>query len=512
MPRISDYGAPETESQAPMEISARPIEEAGQMGRAVQNFGREVSQIEDKAAARAAQEEAADAQYQGANLRAAYSDKLNQQIQQGTVDTEGLMADYQKQVDSTSDKFETSHGQLAFERQATLTKSMLLRSAVSAKSKLAGAQAKAKILGSIDADSSALENDPSSFPAVIQANKTSIDDQVAVGGLPANIADKIKHESSVELAKGAVRGWAKMDPDTADKMLNQGAFDAYFNGDTKAQMQGYINTVKSAKATDLVRQDMVERKAKEKRAEAWKIQNLDRMEKGLVTGEEVVKAAENKILGYDDAKEQLSMIHKVATEKMKSNPAIVNSLTRRIFADDSDPNKITNSAQIDSETAKGNINIRDRNMMVRLIDDTPEGRDNKQNKNRLYKFMEAQLVKKDSMTGMSDPMGEENMANATRHLQEQVQEYTKAGKNVKDLYDPQNKDSFYNQVLQYKLSSKDVMRANVQQMKAQSGALSAVRGADKTQAVIPRATNVDGNKEDIGNWINRIRSQKEKTK
>lgn len=517
MPRITEYGVPESEGQAPMEVNSRPIEEAGQMGRAMQRFGADISQAEGEYNQRAGQEEAADAQLQGANLRASWSAKLNQQIQQGNVDTESMMQDYQQQVDDTSDKFSTPHGQLAFQRQASLTKGMLMRSAMNAKAKLAGAQAKANVQAGLDSDSSALFNDPSSFPAVMQANMSAIDDQVETGGLPASAADKIKHDYGVELAKSAVRGWAQLDPDKAEQLLmgtnnnGKGAFDQYFNGDVKSQMVGYINTVKSAKLTDQNRLDALEQKAKVAQAEAWKVKNIDKLEKGTLTADDILKAGHQGILGYDDMKEQLGMIDKMAKQESHSNPAVINSLTKRIYADENDPTRITNSSDIDKEAAKGNITVEDRSRLVRAIDETPDGKNMRVNRKQLYSFMEAQLVKKDSMIGMADPLGEKNLAQATQQLQSKEAEYTKAGKPLSELYDPNNKDSFYNSVLQFKLSPKDIMRANTNQMKMQSGAKSAVMGADKAQAILPRQS-VGDQKESPADWISRVRSKKEDTK
>lgn len=511
MPRIEEYGAPQVESQVPLEVSSRPIEEAGQMGRALTHFGQEFDQVTDMRYKRMAQEEVANAQVDFANARADWTNKLNKQIQEGKVDSKQLMSDYQDSVDEMSDKYETSHGRNAFDRQAALTKGMLLRGAVNAQAHLAGIQQIQKHQTSLDSNSNAIESNPAEFLSVYRAHMDGIDAQVETG-LPANTAEKLKTEDAKKLAVAAVRGWIQIDPDKASDLLtgkgtaeNKGAFDDFFDANTKHILMGEINTQKRAQEVDASRADAAEKKAKEKAGEAWKIRNLSRLENNELSAKEVIQAARNGTLDYSAAKEQLSMIDRNAKEKARSNPQLLMDLHSRIFLAEADPRKISNIAQIDDYAAKGLISISDRTKLAKEVDSTPEGQARRSQKKVLLDYMKNQLVN-DKALGASDPDGAQHYSNALEALNQKEEQYKAAGKPVTDLYNATSKDSFYSQVLQYKRSPRDVMRANMERMRAQSGAQSAVQNADRTKAVLP-AVDANGTQLSPDEWMKRRKGE-----
>ena len=502
MPRITEYGngAPSVDVQAPpLEVSNARMNEAGSMGRAIRQFGNQIEEGMDYQYKRVAQEEVSNAQVDSADMRADSTIKLNEQIRQGTVDVEGLKTEFQEYVDKQSEKYQTDHGRNTFLREAAATRGSLVRSAAVASATLAGEKAKANKLAALDRDSSTIYDNPEMFPGAYESHMQAIDDDVQAGVLPAAMAGRAKHEEGLELAKSAVKGWAQNDPDKAQKLLDSGYFNSFFNGDTKAQLQGYIHTQKSAQEVDSRRQETAEKKAKEKNAEAWKIKNMDRLENNQLSAKEVIRAAQKGVLSYDDAKEQIMMIDRNAREKSKPNSALELQLSSEIFRGDLDSSQMM--AKIDSFAAEGKINIATRSRLLKGLDSTPQGQAAKLGRAGLSKFIQKQLIGRDEMSNVSDPSGAQNAAMAYQLAFEEEQRYRDEKKPVADLYDPQNKDNLYDKVLRFKRSSKDVMKARIETMRAQNGAKGAVLNADKTKAAVPRNPG-----ESIQAWLTRQRA------
>ncbi len=495
MPRIQDYGAPEVEASVPLEISSQRIEEAGQMGRAISSFGTEVENLASAHYRNQARQEVSNAQVQWSEARADAQNQLDQQIREGKVDTEKLTDDFQKYVDKNQDQYQTAHGRQVFNYQAARTRSMLLRTAVHAQSVLAGQQATDNRIAAMDNDSNAVESHPENFADIYGAHMAGIEEDVNSGALPATLEGKAKHEAGSALAVGAIKGWAKLDPDKAQKILDSGAFDTYFNAEKKDRLEAYIHSVKSAQETDLRRQDFVEKKAAEKREEAWKIAHIEGIENGTLSAKEIMKAGHSGELSYQGMKEQLAMLEHVTKERTKPNYALRNELTQRIYADDSNPNKIKYISQIDEYAAKGLLDIPTRNSLVKALSGTEEGKTTLGARKQLNKFMEKQLAGKDEMLGVSDPHGGEKLSDAYTMLEHEEEVAKKAGTPMKEVY-----DKFYSTVLQMKPSGHDIMKSRTDLMRAQSGAKTAVEGADKTKAVFTRLPN-----ESMDAWIKRRR-------
>lgn len=520
MPTIKEYGQEVQAANPALDISARPIQEAGQLGRAVQRFGAVVSDVGEAVYKRQAQEEQDNAQVDAAANRAEMSADIDSQIKSGNVSVEGTLERYSQKVDTQSDNYQTRAGRRMFNRQAEINRAMIFRTASDAQSHLAGENAKLAQQDILRHDTLTVENNPTAYAEVVHARIDAIDQQVLDGNLNSTTATQLKTLHGKELAQAAVRGWAKNiedngnGPEIADAMLNgtkendhKGAFDEVLDSDSKSQLNHMINAYKSAREVDANRVDRLEKKAQEKKADAWRVANFGRLENNELTAKEVVIAVQNKILSPQEGEHQLSMIDRNVKQSSKTDHALLNDLTSRIYLSPDDPNKIDSVRQIDEWAAKGLLTITDRNRLAKAIDTTDEGKNLKSNKKVLIDYMKSQLVKTDKSLGIQDPEGEKNFASAFQNLQALEDQYRQENKPVSSLYDPLSKDSFYNRALAFKKSPREIIRSTTDRMRAQTSADKAGAQADKTKVVLPRTTE-SGEKLSPEEWMKRRKGTK----
>lgn len=447
MPRIEEYGAPSVEGNVPLEVSSRPIEEAGQMGRAVQNFGKQFDQLADEQYRRNAQEEVANANADGAVSRANASGALNSAIQEATkngtnIDAKQLVSDYQDSVDEQADKYTTDHGRNAFTRQAALTKAILIRGGIHAQAQLAGSQATAQHQKAVDANSQAVFQNPSDFLNILRAHNEGVDSQVETG-LPANVAEKLKTQDGKLMAMAAVRGWMQIDPDKAEALLNgegtpdhKGAFSQFFDDNTRHQMQGEIDQKKMHNIAAIGQADRLEEKALKAKTEKWKTNNFDQVMDGSMPIANVEKAVHNGQLTPEAGKEQIALIQRAGAGEHRTDWSLYNSLAKRIGDE-----QYIDESEIRKHFGRGltKSNVKD---LLDMNGNTDEGKELNVQRKAMYNQIDATARFKDPITQGYSALGEQKRGMAKSDLIKAEKAARDGGGRASDVYDPTNKAYF----------------------------------------------------------------------
>ncbi len=494
MPKINDYATPQASAKMNAFESSSGLRQGGETGRAMQRAGAVIEDVGDMVYRRQAQEETSDLNAKFAEARAEWANTIDEETRNGTIDAGKTSEKIQDYVNNMNQDISTAEGRRMFDREAARLNGFVLKGASKAQAQVAGAKAEANWRSALANNSSVLNTDPSDFEATYQSTMDSIDDQVESGGIPATIAEKFKLETGRELAKSAVRGWANLNPDIAEKKLNKGEFDKYFDGDTKAQMQGYINSQKSAAEIEGRRQEKAFEDAKKKRSEAWQSKNLGALVNGQLPTKDII---DSKDLKYDDKVAMLKLQDWASKERVQLDPAVENELFRRINLGDQDPQQIQDISQLVPFVGRG-LTPASVEKLSGWIDNSPAGRVKKDNRKNVIDYATARLVKKDSF-GMSDPKGEMLLNQFIADLQAAEAEYIKEGKSTSALYNPHSKDYFGLESDKYKRSQKDIMKDTVQDMRKAS-IKNQVDFNPKTQSSLPRQEG-----ETIDAWLKRRR-------
>lgn len=489
MPQIEEYNS-QVGAQGPVGGLDPRVEAAGAVGRGIEKLGQTITSAEDMLYKRKEQAETSDIYAQAASMRVDYHDKIQKGLQDGNLDTEKLKSEFQDEISNYSQNISTSGGQDYLHRQAARLQGEITRKAVIGQSHIAGIQAAQDLQSGMNSDSNALMSDPTQFQDIVDASQERTDAMIKAGSVNPGQAEKLNQTFEQEYAKAAVRGYANLNPDFAKKKLDDGEFDDYFNSDVKKQMYAEVKQYSHAKEID--NKDTQKKLDDEAQAktEAWKQDALGKMIKGNLTANDILKAKDT--LSFADQKEMLAMKDAMTRQEYKSDPRTMNQITNKILLQDGDPQKITDMSQLRPYLEKGQITPRDVTFLNGMIAKTPEGQAANANRKNLFDYAKADLVKKDSMTGMADPQGEANLARFTVDLHGKEADLRKQGLPISDLYNPRSKDYFGNNLTQYKKTQQQVIQDMANQARGIRSAPPTVNSQGVTLPNQPTATQTPG--------------------
>lgn len=120
--------------------------------------------------------------------------------------------------------------------------------------------------------------------------------------------------------------------------------------------------------------------------------------------------------------------------------------TNQLFADlhrtPDDPQRITGTGQIIDAFAKGHVNKDDFNFLMKQATDlrTEEGEKLASIKSEFLKGYEVAITKPNALSGVHDPLGDQNFYRFHRFVEDNVDAYVKEGKNPADLFNPSKPD------------------------------------------------------------------------
>ena len=455
MPKIREYGAPELGYQRDGVTSTARYAPDGESGRAISRFGEHLTDLGDSVYRRQEQEETSNINAEFSTLSADVTTELDEQVRDGTINAQEYAEKLQERINKFDQNIETGAGRRSFERNSAQLQSQAFKRASRGQAIVAGARAEANVKTEMGNYSSSLFNDPGNFDVYHQRMFDSIDDQVETGALKASDAEKLKYAAGSDLAKSAVRGWAQLDPNVAEQKLTSGEFDRYFDGDTKAQMQGYINQQRTAGETEKNRVEAQIKKAEKARTDAWYETNLSKIIQGNLDTKQIMNSPLKP-------REKMSLLRAVNANAIRggtSNPRVVNYIRQRILLPAGDPYKIVDVQQfidrvgIDlSMTGLGKLNS--------FLQKTPEGQAMVDKERRLMDFAKKGIANRGFMSSGfgTDINSEKNISQFMDDYQAAKQAMIKEGKNPSALVDPNSKEHYFgNKISAYRLSGQQVV-------------------------------------------------------
>ncbi len=470
MPRINDYyGTPELNAQEQPLDSSVSLTQPGEQGRALSNFANTVSNIGDAVYHREAQEEVSDLNAKFSEARAQWTDKINQQTREGNVDPQKLRDEYQQYTNKMSEGIKTSAGRDYFDRQAGRLGGLILKNSSHAKAMVAGQKAITDYTQSLNISTANLDQNPENFKDELGFQMDGIESQVATGVIDSKTGEKLKVAASKELAKGAIRGWAKLDPEKATEVLNRGEYDKYISGEDRSAMLGYINQQSLAKEMEFKKAERNKDNADKLRSEAWQQKALPALAKGGLQTQAILDSpmAPNEKIRW------LKLQDEFIKDSAKSDPRVKNEIARQLLLPDDDPNKkVHGVADMADYVGKG-LNLADVEQLQTFIDKTPEGKAQKESRHRLLDAAKHIIVKQDLSTGLdiTDETTEYNLSSFTESLLKKEAEFRQEKKNPMDLYNPSSKDYFLNNAQAFKKSPTQVMADKAKAMQRQTNIL-----------------------------------------
>lgn len=446
-------------------------------GRGIEEAGRSITDAGSILHQRQTQAETSDAYASVAEQRANMMMRVQQETAEGTLDTAKVKQDYQDWVEKQYDTYNTTGGKDAFTRASARAGGSLLQSAARGQAIVAGNRAKDNLTSLSNVNSNLVEKDPSQFADLHESQTEAIQAQVDAGALTQPQAEQIKKAMSVELAKGAVRGYMqsdyenikaavvasgdKVDPNTprlntALSALDHGVFDEFLDSDHKEALRRELRGNQTA-AQSAGKQALAQRQtAIDAQGEAFKVNSYEKLLNNSLSPEDVTKAARAGTITADEQLKMYHLINESGKEQSATNPSVKNDLMHRVLLPDNDPRKISDPMQVAYMVGNG-ISHRDFQDINQAIKMVPGNRVNSYNEAQLQKVA-AQRIGKD------DPDSQYKLMLFNNEVQQAKQNALKAGEPIGPLFDANSPKWLGSKIQNYVSSQQDILRAQAARM------------------------------------------------
>lgn len=430
-----------------------------------ENFGRAVTNVGEMLQKREEQSELSQLQVKVSEINAKHTIKWEETLKTADPNDKEVVTkfneEFENELSAVTENINTRAGQLFFEKQSAGLKGSFLEATTRGQAELAGRAAKLNYSKSLDNYTTGLVSDPSSFGKMLQMHEDGLQAQMQ-SGMPRHVADQLRYEGSEKLALSAINGWIKLDPKGTINDLKNGKWDTFIDGEKKRVMLGRADEEISGRLADEERARAVAERAKKAAQEDTQKQFLDMLEKDELTWEMISKS---NLDGFGSgSREQFRQMMKAKAERPpKTDPATFRALYERINLPDGDPKKITSEAELNEYVIRGSLQYDDLNNLRDEIQGTKttEGKNIIAMKKKVMDAAEAALVKKNNLTGISDPIGEENMLRFQSLFFAQYKELKKAGKSDIELLDPDSKDYLGKHIVSFRRTPQQQMQDQV---------------------------------------------------
>lgn len=450
MPKIREYGSPELNFQEVPVQGYGELRGGADSARSLQRLGGAIEDVGNQFYQREVQEETSDVNANFSQLTAEVTEEIESATQDGSINSEEYLNKLQPRIDSLSEGLSTPAARRSFERNAARLRAVAIKKSSRGQALVAGAKAEANVTSEIANYSSSLFSDPEGFHDNLDAMHASIDDQVSSGGLPAAAAEKLKLTSARDMAKAAVGGWARLDPDLAEKKLHSGQYDGYLNGDQKKEMQTYIDQQRRAQLAEINRAEAAERRADKLKSDAWMEKNLKQIIKGDLSTKSIMDSPLKP-------REKMSLINAVEANAKdgggRTDPRVKNQIMGAILN-----GRVTDVQQFVDQVGKG-ITLKDLGELNNFLAKTPQGEAQIDGEKRLFELAKKALGNKDPMSGgyTTDADSEYNISRFMAAYQRKKEEMIKDKKPLSDLVNPDSKDYFGFRVKEFKKTPQQIL-------------------------------------------------------
>lgn len=449
MAQIQEY-MPETDAQQPVGGVSPNVELSGSVGRSIERLGGTLEEGGSELYKRQAAQETADVYSAFADQRALYSAKVQQGVQDGSLDVDKLKQDFDDQTSKIGDGISTAQGRNYFERQQSRLRGHILQMATVGQAQVAANDARSKWQSAVGTNSSVLMEHPDQFEDVYHQGLESIDNLVQSGGLPDKMRGKAAEQMGVEFAKGAIRGWMDVDPGKARAMVESGGFDQFLNTDQKKGMLNEIKTSERADTAEDARADMAQKRAQKATEEKWGQDNFAALQNGSLSPKSVIQAVQQGKISPEKGEHYISAIKNEASGEAKTDIRLYNNLADRITNPESqDP--IVSRDELLPLAGKGKLAVDGPHSLAtldKLFNRTPEGQAMMQGQKQLFDSAKKTIRFKNDLTNTYDTLGENKLAQFY-HDFAQAKANLPAGHKPSELVDSSNPLYFGNRLDSY---------------------------------------------------------------
>ncbi len=489
MPVIRQYGDAKVNAPGPIQqMRVSPDDLGAAQGRALSSLGESVQSVGEVVAKRLDQENTSDVTAKLTKANAELAVKLQQTLRTAEPGDKKPFEDYQKEVDdklgAIGDQATSTTARKFYEETSAHIKGQLYKTSADGQADLAGTKAVADYKTALNSISTTVLADPTSVGLQQQIHAQAINNLVATGQLPRDKAIELQTKGDQEIAQAAVRGWTNLNPDYAKQKLTGGEFDKYLDADHKHMLYGEIDTAKRAKDIELERQQRLADKVLQKQQTQTQNTFLQGINDGTTSAKDILNSNLEPTGG--GSKEQFLQILKRANEseeKLKTDPGTMIALMQRIHLPDGDPKKLVDENELNDYFGKG-LSFHDLNSLRDEMQgkQTEAGKIESEMKKQVFEIAKGKLTKSNPLTGLRDPVGDEQLAKWQSAFFEEYKQRRAKGESARELLDPSSSKYLGSNISQYVRSQQQIMRDLVPRRSAPEQTLSGNPATPNTQS------------------------------
>ncbi len=480
MPRIEEY-LPQVEASGPVGGTSPNLDQVQAAGRGISDFGTDLTQSLDLVQRRQEQAETSQASATFSDLRASYNQQIQDGVQKGTLDSQAIVDQYDKDVADQYDSYSTPGGKDYFNRQAARLRGTVLRNSMHGQATVAANNAKSDWTTSLNNDQNTVTSDPTQFGDVLDSYQERAGAMVDNGAVSDHDSDTMVQDAGKKLSYAAVRGIMQSDYNRATAQAQQvidqqgadalpkaealeaavsgfksattkmadGSYDDYLSGNDKKALASEEVQTQNRAVAEINRLITVNKAAAQEQAQNWGDQAWMKMHSNQLTGDMIAKAP----LTWQQKQEWTDLL-KRSTGEQSTDPAYWNQLVNKVVT-----GQLTDPMAVPALVRSGQLSTQDAEKLQKFIDTTPGGQALNFNRKQLLDVAKSSLVKANPMIGEADPKGEFNMAQFTQDLQHAEQNLRSQKQSVAPLYDTSSPQYFATpqRLQKYQRSQQEIM-------------------------------------------------------
>jgi len=492
MPKVHEY-LPEAEAQGPVGGTSPLLDHVGAYGRGLESFGQTVQDAHHIITQRDTQAETSDAYANVAEKRAQMMMQIQESTNDGTLDDKGFAAiqkDYQDWTEKQYDSFNTNGGRNAFLRASGRAGGSILQSAARGRAAVAGAQAVASVKKLTVSNSNIVQNDPTQFADVRDAQEEYLQAQIETGVISPAAAQQMRVAMDTDLSKAAVRGWmqadygnikasvvssgGKVDPNelrlnSARHMLDSGGFDQFLDTDEKARLQGEIRANQAAAQAAGMAALRSREIAVGAQGEAFKASAYEDIRLGKYDPASAFKAFQ---AGLIDSDAQLKLNHLADAAQAKestSNAAAFNNYMTKILSPENEEGHISDPlSQLAFYVKKDPFEFGPNNLYISKSDyDKLVESHNMVPANRVNAFNEGLLLQKAKTMIGNGPDADYRLMQFTTEVNQAKQNAMANKLPLAPFFDPNSKEYLGNGLQKYVPTPAAILKQQADQIRGQ---------------------------------------------
>ncbi len=456
MPRIQTYEQ-RTNAPAPSPLSeqsgaafgAQVSASRAELGQAASQFGNQIVQTGEFLVQKAEKEDEQQADLALAKAQADHLVALEERAKKvdlsnpEAVDnfSKQFLEDYETTTSPLRDELSTSAGKARFDYVNARQMAEFQRVAHSAQAELKGVKARKDVETVRTQRLTAVSANPSSYLMNKELQESELDRLRGV--IPAADLAKYKLDSQKLLVEAALRGRIERSPSQAIEEIGSGKWDNELNvhgSDLKHQLLREAKEVKNSRRVDAEIARAAKERAKKEAQTATENKLVQRMF-APQTGEPEVTAKEisDSNISPDDKIKWIDRLDRRAKgEEVRKNPALFNSLLKRISSPPGTPGRITDEAEIMAHVWEGRLPFEDAGKLRSEVQGrrTSAGQREKEMVDSFIDIFAKKLITQSNPgLGQMDFEGDTRLYKFKFFVDDKIEEQRKANKPIRNLFD-----------------------------------------------------------------------------